>query len=517
MLDTLDRLDLWKDTVVVLAGDNGYHLGDHGGLFRKDTLFEEALHVPLVVAAPGLARRAPSSGPRSSSSTSTRRWSSWPASPPSPASTAGASSLSRRARTAPGAARALSYRRVQPPERAWSLRTEAARYTVWPDGSEELYDLRSRGGETENLAVAARARRRAGAPAGPPRSPGGRPAGLPGALRGMSLPLPRAGAPRRPRPAGRTVGFLYGINMLGAALGAALAPWVLVRHLGVRGRSSRAPAAQTSPRRSSPSGSCAGVPPGGGEGHASPRPPPVERSSLSALWLALFALSGFCALSLEILWFRIVDVGVKSSAFTFGTVLAIYLLGSAAGALAARRARRPAWSAPCRVSSPCSARSSSTPALASCSSPASPRAFPVEWFFRLLAGLGGFRLGTESDTGALLGSTASSRCSSTGRPPSSWACRSRCCSTPCTDAALDLPPEVGFLQAANIAGCVAGSLLRRPRRCSSWLGTAGHRCGSVLASAWASPSSACGTTAGRASSLGLAIGLAPLGRRPAGR
>ncbi|HSD66478.1 MAG TPA: hypothetical protein VLF95_07245, partial [Vicinamibacteria bacterium] len=67
---------------------------------------------------------------------------------------------------APARPAALSYRRVQPPERAWSLRTEAVRYTVWPDGSEELYDVRSRHGESENLAsrperAAERARLRA--------------------------------------------------------------------------------------------------------------------------------------------------------------------------------------------------------------------------------------------------------------------------------------------------------------------------------------------------------------------
>jgi hypothetical protein len=42
---------------------------------------------------------------------------------------------------------------VRPPERAWSLRTGTARYTLWPDGSEELYDLRTKSGESENLAA----------------------------------------------------------------------------------------------------------------------------------------------------------------------------------------------------------------------------------------------------------------------------------------------------------------------------------------------------------------------------
>jgi uncharacterized sulfatase len=31
VLDTMDRLDLWDDTIVVMIGDNGYHLGTRGG------------------------------------------------------------------------------------------------------------------------------------------------------------------------------------------------------------------------------------------------------------------------------------------------------------------------------------------------------------------------------------------------------------------------------------------------------------------------------------------------------
>jgi len=152
LLDALDRLDLWKDTVVVLAGDNGFHLGEHGGLLRKDTLFEEALRVPLIVAAPGLVPEgAVARGP-------TEILDVYPtlvelAGLPPVAGLDGCSLAPVLARPeATGRDAAVSYRRVQPPERAFSLRTETARYTLWPDGSEELYDLRSKAGESENLA-----------------------------------------------------------------------------------------------------------------------------------------------------------------------------------------------------------------------------------------------------------------------------------------------------------------------------------------------------------------------------
>jgi iduronate 2-sulfatase len=53
ILTELKRTGADRNTIVVLWGDHGWHLGEHS-VWGKHTLFEESLHSPLIIYYPGM-------------------------------------------------------------------------------------------------------------------------------------------------------------------------------------------------------------------------------------------------------------------------------------------------------------------------------------------------------------------------------------------------------------------------------------------------------------------------------
>ena len=151
ILKTLDETGLTKNTIVVFTSDHGYHMGEHGH-YQKTTLFENAAHVPLVIAGPGVEAIG------QTADTPAEMVDFYP-------TLAGLSGLEAPAFLAGvSLVPALKNASAMPRESAltqynngYSLRTVRYRYTEWgEDGDEgnELYDHQSDPDEMHNLAEA---------------------------------------------------------------------------------------------------------------------------------------------------------------------------------------------------------------------------------------------------------------------------------------------------------------------------------------------------------------------------
>lgn len=169
----------------------------------------------------------------------------------------------------------------------------------------------------------------------------------PTCLMGMSLPLLVRAMVIEPEHACRTIGYLYGVNGLGAAVGALITPWVLIPWWGIQGAIYAAAVlnlvaglgalAMSRFLARDPRWTANTVDQPGPVAQATDtRSSALDHRGLF-LWALLYGTSGFSALGLEMVWFRLIDVGVKSTAFTFGTVLAIFLTGLAFGSACGAR------------------------------------------------------------------------------------------------------------------------------------------------------------------------------------
>jgi uncharacterized sulfatase len=154
LLDTLDRLKLWDKTLVIFAGDNGYHHNERNW-WNKNTLFERSCRVPLIVVAPEAKAGGVCQGlvelvdfyPTVADYCGVK-----------PPHTLAGQSLRPLIEdpSRPGKPAAFTLVTRGPNKFGQSVRTDRWRFTRWSDGTAELYDETNDREETQNLAADAR-------------------------------------------------------------------------------------------------------------------------------------------------------------------------------------------------------------------------------------------------------------------------------------------------------------------------------------------------------------------------
>ena len=213
---------------------------------------------------------------------------------------------------------------------------------------------------------------------------------IPTTLMGVSLPLLSKAINLDVEDAASRIGWLYGVNTLGAGLGTLVSGWYLVGTLGyentvylgatlsvIEGTIALMVASRfTGVKGTKKSQESRAVYPKGhkrpcgfkirqgsgqtprrrqaqGNADQDTRTKTVKSQELGVRvfdrhfkqWCVLVFLSGFVAISLEIIWFRVLDIALQSNAYTYAHLLAFVLvsnaIGSAIGAKAVNYIRQP--------------------------------------------------------------------------------------------------------------------------------------------------------------------------------
>lgn len=170
---------------------------------------------------------------------------------------------------------------------------------------------------------------------------------VPTTLMGGTLPVISRVVSRQAENLRRHLSFLYGVNTLGAVLGAGLAGFVLLRLLTVSGTLLVAVAvnalvglvclALPEPEAATvPEGDAPAVPAVGSIHGETSRSQAVADGDLFPLRLVLWGIgiSGFCALGYEVLWTRVLTIAVGASVYGFTIILVAFLSGIALGSAA---------------------------------------------------------------------------------------------------------------------------------------------------------------------------------------
>jgi spermidine synthase len=161
---------------------------------------------------------------------------------------------------------------------------------------------------------------------------------IPTVLMGISLPMLSKAINRSAEGAASLIGWLYGFNTLGSGLGTLVSGWYIVGTLGYDktvylgaffsftvGVSALILAARFSQSNS--------LHPEAKINSKVVTAPLGNKTQSLQSWYLLVFLSGFIAISWEIIWFRVLDIALQSNAYTYGHLLAFVLISSAIGSM----------------------------------------------------------------------------------------------------------------------------------------------------------------------------------------
>lgn len=146
-------------------------------------------------------------------------------------------------------------------------------------------------------------------------------------LMGATLPALARHTSRTREAIGRRTGLLYTLNTAGAVVGTLATGFFLIEHLGLWGSTLLAAGINLAAAGGAFALSRAAS--------AELKPQAVERAkpsdSRGRLLLWLYAISGFAALGLELVWNRMLILWFSNVTYTFSAMLAVYLVGLALG------------------------------------------------------------------------------------------------------------------------------------------------------------------------------------------
>lgn len=159
---------------------------------------------------------------------------------------------------------------------------------------------------------------------------------LPTALMGISLPLLSKALVRKIENAPSLITWLYGVNTFGAGVGTVVSGWYLIGSFGYEGTVYIGAVLSALV---------------GFTTLTIARQFPTDDSTATATitfslkniprvvwgWCFLVFVSGFIVISLELVWFRVMDVTLRSNAYTFAHLLFFFLVGDALGSLVGAR------------------------------------------------------------------------------------------------------------------------------------------------------------------------------------